>query len=276
MIHIVIDSVAYLSREYVEEHNLTVVPLSYIFEGESTKEPLPGEFDAFYERLQKSKEFPTTSQPSVGNFYLVFDELTKNPEDEVICITLSSGISGTYNSALLAKKESAEDRIYVIDSTFAAAMEARLIEIAVQLRDEGKPAKEIVEAIYDEIPQLSMNLLVDNLEYLKRGGRISGSVAAVGGFLGIKPIITFVEGKLEMKDKVRGMKKAIEKSIADIPKDATWVRVHHILAKDLAEEIAQEIRTQFPEADVALWELGPVIGCHVGPGTVGIAYNGVK
>lgn len=273
MIHIVVDSVAYLAKDYMAEHNITCVPLSYDFEGQNYVEGFPGEFDAFFEQFKKSKSFPTTSQPPMGDFLQVFDKLTENPEDEVICVTLSSGISGTFNSAKLAQAESRTDRIHVVDSTLAAALQGYLVELAVKLRREGKTAQEIVRAMEMEIPHLHIDILVDNLEYLKRGGRISKSVAAIGGMLGIKPIITFVDGKLEMKSKARGMNKALDAVFSEIPKETRWVRIHHILARDKAEEVMARVKDTFPEADVDIWELGPVVGCHVGPGTIGIAYH---
>lgn len=266
------DSVAYATKEWLEEHGATCVPLSYHFQGESKPEEKPGEFAPFFRAFQESDEWPTTSLPPVGVFQEVFDRLTANG-DEVICITLSQKISGTYNAAMLARAQSRSEQIFVIDSTMAAAPELYLAELAYQAGKEGKSGAEMAEELQQVIPELRFYVLVDTLDYLRRGGRIGTVSAALGNILHIRPIITFHEGALTSFDKVRGAKKAVEKIIDSIPEDARWIRVQHVLAADKAEEILARLRASHPKADVGPAEIGPVLGIHVGPGTIGVAFR---
>lgn len=272
LIHLVLDSVAYATGEWLTEHGATCVPLSYHFEGKNVPEGKPGEFADFFDRFSKSSEFPTTSQPSVGAFAEVFDALTENG-DEVICITLSQKISGTYNVAMLARAQSRSEQIFVIDSTLAAAPELYLAERAHRLIQEGKTGAQIQHVLLDEIPEIGFFILVETLEYLRRGGRIGNVSAMLGNLLGIRPIITFEEGALTPFDKVRGEKKAVDQMLASIPKEARWIRVQHVLAEEKAAEILERLHKSHPEADVGSAEIGPVIGIHAGPGTVGVAFR---
>lgn len=232
----------------------------------------PGEFEEFFARFAKSDEFPTTSQPPVGAYQEVFDRLTQNG-DEVICITLSQKLSGTYNSAMLARAQSRSEQIFVIDSTLAAAPELYLAELAHKRAQEGKTGAEIEKELLDEIAHMGFFILVDTLEYLRRGGRIGNVSAVLANLLHIRPIITFEDGALTSFDKVRGAGRAVDKMLESIPADARWIRVQHVLAEEKAESILERLRVSHPHADVGPAEIGPVLGIHVGPGTIGVAFR---
>lgn len=263
---------AYATESWLAEHGATCVPLSYHFEKKNVPEGKPGEFADFFHRFEKSDEIPTTSQPSVGAFAAVFDQLTENG-DEVICITMSQKLSGTYNSAKLAQAQSRIDQIHVIDSTLAAACELYLAELAHRRIRENKGALEIVRELEAEIPHLGFYVLVDTLEYLRRGGRIGNVSAMLGNLLHIRPIITFDDGVLTALDKVRGARRAVDKMLEHIPEDARWIRVQHVLAQEKADRVLARLKEAYPDADVAPAEIGPVLGIHVGPGTIGIAFR---
>lgn len=137
------DSTGYITKEYAEKENITVVPLNYVFGEETGKEPFPGEFDDFFNKLKATKLFPTTSQPSAGEFFDAFNKAFEEGYDEIIAILLSSKLSGTYNSAVLAKNMLENKRITIINSQNAAANLKFLVEDAVEMGKEGKTSEEI-------------------------------------------------------------------------------------------------------------------------------------
>ncbi|KAB3537705.1 DegV family protein [Alkaliphilus pronyensis] len=271
-IQIVTDSTAYLSKEFAKKNDIKVVPLSVNFEGTVSNEGFPGEFDDFFERLATSKDFPTTSQPSAGAFVEVFQEALKE-EKEVIAITISSKLSGTYTSAITATDIVGKESISVVDSLTTAANLKELIDIALVMIDEGFSRKEIVIRLEEEKKKMGILLTVGTLDYLKRGGRLSNTGALLGNLLNIKPIIALKEGKLVSVDKVRGKKKALAKIIENIPNQATVINICHIYALDEALEIKELLMYKFPSAKVDIQVLGPVIGAHLGPKAVGVLFR---
>jgi len=268
-IQIVTDSTAYISKDYIEKNNIEIVPLSVEFCGETQKEGFPGEFDEYFDTLAKSNEFPKTSQPSVGDFVEAFNRAFQEG-DEVVAILLSSKLSGTYNSATIASELVNPEKITVIDSETAVANLKMLIEKAVDLSQSGASRKEIIDMVNKDKKQTSINLTVDSLEYLKRGGRLSNSKALIGSILNIKPIIGLVDGKLIPVDKAKGKRRAMEKMIDMIPSDSKRITICHVQNFDEANKIKVLISEKFGNALIDIDELGPVIGSHIGPKGIGI------
>lgn len=268
-IKIVTDSTAYIDREFAELNNIAIVPLSVNFEGSVSNEGFPGEFDEFFQRLSVSKDFPTTSQPSVG----VFAEVYKKAIDEgqeVVVLTISSKLSGTFNSASAAANLVDPDKISVIDTETIAANLRVLVELALKLSEEGAPRVVIVSTIEAQKKKMGIRLTVGTLEYLKKGGRLSNAGALIGSLLNIKPIIALKDGKLEPVDKVRGRKKALEKIVEDIQDDVTEINIAHIYALDEALELKAELSEKYPNAKIGIQVLGPVVGAHLGPKALGV------
>lgn len=272
MIHIAVDSVAYLSKQWLAEHNVHCFPLSYRYREKEYEEGFPGEFDEFFVAFQQNKDPIQSSQPALGAFMDVFSACTEG-DDEIIYIGVSSKVSGTLQTAIMAKQQLENDRIHIVDSRMGAAPQGYLVEKAVACRNAGMTSEAIIAAVRDEIANLDLYFLVDSLEYLKRSGRIPKSIAAVGQFLGIKPLIGLKDGRLDLKGKVRGSKKAMETLLDCVPQSVDWIRVHHVLALEKAKELMELVKTQFPKANVAIAEIGPVIGGHTGPGTLGISFH---
>ena len=268
-IKIVTDSTAYIEKEFAELNNITIVPLSVNFEGDVSNEGYPGEFDEFFERLSKSKDFPTTSQPSVGAFAEVYEKALAE-DTELIVLTISSKLSGTYNSASTAANLVDSSKISVIDTETAAANLRVLVELALGLSKEGISRAEIVNTINAQKKKMGIRLTVGTLEYLKKGGRLSNTGALIGSLLNIKPIIALKEGKLEPIDKVRGRKKALEKITEDITDDVTEINIAHIYALDEATELKEALSVKFPHAKIGIQVLGPVVGAHLGPKALGV------
>ena len=272
-ITIVTDSTAYIESSYLEEHKIYRVPLYINFEGKTTPEGLPGEFDAFYKQLESSSSFPSTSQPSTGDFMKTFEEIfEKNPQREIIVLTLSSKLSGTYNSACSAAEMVAPEKISVIDSYSAVANLQHLVQITNQLIEEGHSREDIVKTIESQKKRAKVFVTVGTLNFLKKGGRLSGSQAALGSVLNIKPIITLEEGVLRPIDKVRGKKKALDKMVSMIIERPTHLSICHINAEDEAEQLKEKLEANHPELTVGIEIIGPVIGAHLGPKAIGFCY----
>lgn len=271
-IKIVTDSTSYIDKNYTLEEDVSVVPLNYVFDGENYLEGFKGEYDEFFNKLATTDLFPTTSQPSAGDFHQVFQDAFDQGYDEIIAILLSSKISGTYNSAVLAKKMLEDERITIIDSEAAASNLRFLVEDAVNMAKEGKASKEIEEFIEEKKKTMNIYLTTGTLEYLARGGRLSSIQSTLGNLLSIKPIIKLQDGELELLEKVRGKNNALNKILSYVNEDVEKIGVCHILNLEEALKFKETLEDKFPNALVTLDELGPVVGAHLGPKTLGICF----
>ena len=271
-VRIVVDSTCDLLpalRERVRVANLTVY-----FGEEEYIDGVTLTAEGFYEKLAESKVMPTTSQATPFAFGQIFDELVE-AGDEVVCITCSSGLSGTYQSADIAADDH-EGKVFVVDSQNIALSSAILAEYALRLVDEGKSAKEIYEELMAVRGKAHLFAVVDTLEFLQRGGRVSKTVALAGGLLSIKPIIGVVDGKVEMVGKARGNKAAnrqmnqeVEKLGIDLTKP---VLVGYTGVDDtLLQKYLTECEGFWPEGTPSMIVSG-VVGAHAGPGAVAIAF----
>jgi DegV family protein with EDD domain len=268
-VQIVTDSTAYFTKEYAEENDIKIVPLSVTFSGETKDEGFPGEFEDFYRKLQTSKDFPTTSQPPIEAFAKVYEEiLTENKE--IVTIVISEKLSGTYNSAMAAANMTAPDKISVIDSETTVSNLKMLVMIANDMAKQGKSREEIVETIEREKKKMNVVLAASTLEYLKRGGRLSATQATIGNLLNVKPIIGLKDGKLIAVAKVRGKNKAMEYLVDSVPENAVAITVLHILSHDDARQLYRKLQEKFPRIEIEIDEIGPVIGSHLDPGGVGV------
>lgn len=272
-IKIITDSTAYLTKEYANEENISIVPLNYVFGEETGKEAFPGEFEDFYNKLENTKLFPTTSQPSAGEFVAEFNKSFEEGYDEIIAIVLSSKLSGTYNSALLAKNMLEDKKVTIIDSQNAAANMRFLVEDAVEMVKSGKSSKEIEEHLNKKKANMIIYLTTESLEYLSRGGRLSSIQSKLGNLLNIKPILELKNGELALLEKLRGKNKALKAMIDKIPQDTKQISICHILNKDGAEKLREILKEKFPHIEIQIDELGPVIGAHLGPKGIGICIS---
>jgi DegV family protein with EDD domain len=270
-IQIVTDSTGYISKAYADEHHIQVLPLSVHLSGETMEEGYPGEFEDFFRRLSSSEDFPKTSQPSVESFVEVFEEAVRQGK-EVIAIVISSKLSGTYNSASAAARMVDPEKIRVIDSQTSVSNLRFLVEKAHKLAQSGMPSQEIARHIEAARDRMGIRLTVDTLEYLRRGGRLSGAQAYIGNILNIKPVIGLVDGALVSISKTRGKNKAIELIMADIPREVERISICHIMNGEEARSIQSILQERFPTAAISIDDIGPVIGSHLGPRAIGICY----
>jgi DegV family protein with EDD domain len=275
---VVTDTTAYLPDEMCARHDIRRVSLYVSLEGEPRPEIeiAPSEYAEFYERLRKSAEGATTSQPSVGDFTSVYEPLLAEGRD-VVSIHISAGISGTYQAALQARQELIDsgkggDRISVWDSRTACGGQGMMVLAAARAAARGASGADAIDAVERARQQLRSWFAIDTLEYLRKGGRIGSAQAWLGSALQIKPILT-LEEEITPIERVRTRRRAFERMVefAREQKEAGadgWV-VQHIHDADTARRLVDECRQVFDDEPIFVSEIGPVIGAHVGPGLLG-------
>ena len=276
MIRIIIDSTCDYTPEDRKKFDLQMLPLTIHFGTESFLDSIDLDSKSFYHKLRQSKVLPTTSQVPPGDFEDAFRPHIKKG-DEILVITISSLLSATYASAITAAKTVSPGKIHVIDSNSGSFGSALLINRAVKLRDEGKmTAKEIAEDLRALAPRIHLYAVVDSLKYLKMGGRLTGSAALIGTILGIKPLIEVYQGKVKSIDKIRG-ERNINKTLLDYfhkakPKFEYGVTFGNSDAKEGMQEVIKLFKPELEGVDIYQSDLGAVIGTHVGPGVIGVAF----
>jgi DegV family protein with EDD domain len=274
---VVADTTSYLPPELIEQHDVHLVSLYVGIEGEQDREADIDDLHGFYERLRSSDQAVTTSQPSVGDFIAVYEPLLAEGH-EIVSIHLSSGISGTYESAMQARERlTAEgrggERIVVCDSRTGAGGMGLMILAAANAAEGGADAAEANERAAAARKELKIWFAVDTLDYLRRGGRIGAARAWIGTTLKIKPILT-LEDEITPIERVRTRRRAFERMVDygrqrhEAGADG-WV-VQHVQDPETAERLVEACRPIFGSDPVFTSEVGPVIGAHVGPGLLGI------
>ena len=277
MVRIITDSAADFEPAELEKLNVACTPLSVMLADKEYRENIDLSKKEFYELLASTGATPQTSQPSPD---LLFDQFkaAKMAGDEAVYISISSGISGTYQTALITKEDVECDDCYVVDSLNATAGERVLVEYAVRLRDEGKTAKEIVEALEAVRDKVVLFACIDTLEYLYRGGRISQTVYKLGTMAQVKPIIRVSEeGTIEVPAKAMGMRKGMDQLCKRLEqqKPAADHKIYVMYTGDrtIGETLAQKVAAmgyEIPDAQIV--QVGAVIGSHIGPNACGIVY----
>ena len=276
MIKIITDSTSDINADYAQQLQVDIVPLKVIMNGKEYKDRIDLQAKQFYQLLADSEVLPTTSQPSPQDFLDYYEEAKKNNES-VIVITLSGKVSGTYQSACIAKNLAEYDDIFVIDS-FNATQGLRLIvEKAVQLRNEGQNAKDIYTFIAEYKKKVHIFALVDTLEYFYKGGRLSKTSAAMGTLLKFKPIVGLQDGNLVLLSKARGVQKATSKIIDIIKENGEMdvnepVSIGYTGSDEGLDKFEEKLKEEFGFHDPLHGIVGPVIGTHAGPGAKLIAY----
>lgn len=273
-VRIVTDSTADIPAELREKLGIAMVPLKVLFGQEVFRDAVDIGPEQFYAKLAEASDMPTTSQPSPVEFQEVYQKLAEEGDGPIISIHLSSKMSGTYQSAVLAKSMIEGDAdIEVVDSRSASYGNGLLVVAAAEAAKQGKSKEEILELIAKLRQEQRLYFLVDTLEYLQRGGRIGKAAALFGSLLNIKPILSIAaEGEVYSVDKIRGQKKAMNRIVDLLQQDMGGKPIHLILAytteRETAEELKSLISQHFTLESVHYTHIGPVIGTHVGPGTV--------
>ena len=277
MVRIITDSAADFEPFELEKLNITCVPLKVLLDGSEYEENVNLGKDQFYELLASTGATPKTSQPSPQILMDLFED-TKKAGDEAIYISLSSALSGTYQTAAMTCEDADSDACHVFDSLNATGGQRLLVEYAVRLRDEGKSAKEIVAGLESIRDKVVLFACIDTLEYLYRGGRISQTVYKLGTMAQVKPIIRVSEeGAIEVPAKAMGMRKGMDQLCKRVeqqkPSAAHNFYVMYTADRTIGQTLAQKISAlgyEIPEERII--QVGAAIGSHIGPNACGIVY----
>ena len=275
---IVTDSTAYIPKEILDEHHIYMLPLIVNIDGESYREDVDLTATAFYEKLNKISTFPSSSQPAVGEVYELFQKLEKE-YDAIISISLSSGISGSFQTISTLVGEFPDYPIYPIDSEISCYPQARMVLEAARLAKQGMDAKEIVKQVEQLKSRTSAYFMVDDLINLQKGGRLSSGAALMGSMLKIKPILHFEDKKITVYEKIRTKKKALQLILDLLAKDNETVdyplivTVIHANREESARELVQQIENRHPDVRCEMSYFGAVIGTHLGEGALGITWT---
>jgi DegV family protein with EDD domain len=273
MLHLVTDSTSDLLADEARALGASVVPLTVRFGDEQFRDGIDLDAPSFYRRLTSSPVMPTTSQPSPEEFAEVYRTLLAAPGDEVVSVHISSKLSGTMQSALLAARDVDAQRVHVVDSESVSAGIQLLLRLAAEQRDEGADAASIVRNLEAARSRLMVLVLLDTLTYVHKGGRIGRAQAFLGGVLNLKPLLQVhveVEPVARVRSRQQGIARMVELVRGQGPLRS--VAMMHSAAAEGAEELRRRLVEALPEIDIPLGQLGPVVGTYAGPGAIGVAW----
>ena len=274
-IKIVVDSASDYPDYALKQDGITCVHMGINFGDEYYSAGVDITTDEFFEKLIEGKYFPKTSQPSLQEYLELFED-AKEKNDSIVYIALSSKLSGTYQSAIVAKQMCDYDEIYILDSQMATIPIAIMAKKATQLVSQGYNAKDIYDKLKELQPKIKLYAVIDTLEYLYKGGRLSKAATGLGMLANIKPVVTLKDGNVEVKAKAMGRKKATAKVI-EFMKSSSIDEEYPVLGiytynkencLHFMAELAENGINTYPDP-VAV---GSTIGTHVGPGSFGIVY----
>lgn len=282
-IAVMTDSTSYLSQELLDKYQIPVAPLSVIFDdGETFVESNDVDMEQFYHKMLSLKTPPTTSQPAIGEWIQRYEALRDQGYTDIIVICLSSGISGSYQSATQAGEMVEGVNVHSFDSKLAAMMEGSYVLHAINLVDKGFSPDDIIQELSAIREHTTAYLFVDDLKNLQKSGRITGAQAWVGTMLKMKPVLRFEDGKIVPEEKVRTKKRAyksLEENIMRIASELDEVTIFVINGDKIEEGKAfyRELKEKYPESyNIHYSEFGPVVATHLGSGGLGLGCFGKK
>ena len=277
-VRLVIDSASDIEYSMAMEKGWVFLPITVSFGEEQLKDGIDINASSFYDRLIESDVMPVTSQITPYVYQQTFDKIIESGDTPIV-ITLSSKLSGTYQSACVAA-ENAAAKVYVIDSLNAALGEALIVEYADRLVRQGLSPEEIVEKVEEKKEKIRLLALLDTLEYLKKGGRISSAVAFAGALLSIKPVIAVEDGEVKLVGKARGSKNGnnllaeMIRNCGGIDYSMPYTLAYSGNSDALLKKYLEDSKHLWAEdADkMPVMRIGATIGTHVGPGAIGVAF----
>ncbi len=275
MIRIITDSLCDLTMERAKELNIDILPLTVSFGEENYKCGIELTNEQFYEKLETNPNNPSSAAVNPYEFEEVFQRYV-DAGDDIIAILFSKHMSATYQSATIAADNINSDKLTLIDCENGAMGQALLIETAVSLRDAGLSAAEITEKITALLPKTKTFIVVDTLEYLKRGGRVSKSAAFIGNLIKLHPVLQVVADGAKPVDKVKGKKSAnawLINKLLQFPADTSYkVIIGHSNNLERAEAFKKQLKEAGITNDIFITCIGPIVGTHIGPNCLGIGY----
>jgi DegV family protein with EDD domain len=273
VVRIVTDSTADLTAEQQQAAGITVVPLNVHFGDQVFRDHVDLSTDEFFRRLKASPQLPRTSQPSVGAFEEAFRKLREGG-DEIVSVHLSSKVSGTYNSALMAAQSVGEGKIDVVDSLSTSMALGFMALEGAKLARAGRDRQTVSECLRGLVPKARVICVVDTLTYLERGGRIGKARALLGSLLNVKPILQLKDGEVVPLGRARGRPQALNRLVELLERDGkvSQLAIMHGAARADAEQLRERVASTYPGVDIQLTEIGAVLGTHTGPGVIGFTY----
>ena len=275
-VKIISDSSAYLPQKYVDQYDITVLPLSLIWDGKSYRDGVDITATEFYTRQVNATSLSTTSQVTVGQYSEAYQKLLGEGH-EILVLPISMGISGSYYSALQALSEFPGKPIELIDTKLVSMALSFMVLTVARAAEKGADLVSCKHAAMEAYPKIGVYFTVETLKYLAAGGRIGGAKKFLGTALDIKPVLAIVDGKIEPVASVRTKRKAMEKMLDLVEKDAAGrqpvkVSVFHANVPEEAQEFLDKAAKRFGAVESILSEVSPAVGSHTGPGTISIAY----
>lgn len=273
---VVTDSTAFLPDRIAKHKDLFIVPIPVILGGKIYNEGIDIEADEYYGLLKSSKEFPTTSQPALGEVIELYEALAAKGYDTILSIHLSAGISGFVGTLMGIRDEIKGVKVIPYDSKITSMPMGHMVEAALDGIDQGQSIEEIIDHLDMIRDNTYAYLIVEDLNNLVRGGRLTNGAALIAGLLKIKPILTFDEGKIILYEKIRSSKKAFNRAEEiiglremEINRPVKFYVIH---ANNLAvaKEEKAKLQKKYPEAEIEIGHFGPVIGTHLGEKAIGL------
>lgn len=275
-IAVVVDSTAVIDDELLKSNsNLYSLPLHLLIDNKSYRDGLDITPSEFCDKMNECLHLPTTSQPNVGDVFNLLEEITEHYE-YIIYITISSKLSGTFQTGVLVKNQISKDKIIVFDSLFTSTIQKQMAIKALELAKNGSSITDIIENLEYIKSNSEIYLVVDDLKHLRRTGRISLSMASLGQVMKIKPILYFDKGEIVLKYKVRTINKVYSKLMELISDDNltpnSKIIIAHANGYDYALKLKEMVSKVYPENDILIEELSPVISVHTGEKSVGLSW----
>jgi DegV family protein with EDD domain len=275
-VKIISDSSAYLPQQYVDQYDITILPLSLIWDGKSYRDGVDIQATEYYTRQATATTLSTTSQVTVNAFKEAYQKLLDHG-NEILVLPISSGISGTYDSATQALADFKGKPIELIDTKLVSMALSFMVLTAARAAEKGANLLSCKHAALEAYPKIGVYFTVDTLKYLAAGGRIGGAKKFLGTALDIKPVLAIIDGKIEPVASVRTKRKAMDKILDLIEKDIAGrkpvrISVFHANVPVEAADLQQRAATKFGAVEAILSEVSPAVGSHTGPGTISIAY----
>lgn len=272
MIHLIVDSTFGIEEQYAKEKGIEVVNLKLILDEEVRDEGFEKDWSDFYNKLETSKSFPTTSQPSPEEFKDAINKvLQRDNEAQILILTITQSLSGTINSATLAAKSFENENIIAMDSKTGTAGGRILVEELMELIEKGASFDQVIAQTKVLQQQIQVDFIPETMEYLKRGGRIGTLSATLASILKIKPIFRFKDGVVTVAKKVLGFSRAVGDMVMQVPKTFKKIYLLYIHRTENVEVLKQKVENILGVKEPKVLALEPVFGAHVGIGAVGIA-----
>ncbi len=275
-VSIITDSTAYLPKQFIDQYDIDVIPLTLLWEGKSYRDGVDITAAEFYTRLKTAATLPTTSQ-STANDYITHVQKALDKGNSVLILPISSGISASYQSALVAMRDFEGKPVELLDTKLTSMALGFMVLAAARAAKKGASLAECKAVAQKAFEHIGVYFTVESLKYLHKGGRIGGAKRLFGSVLQIKPILKLQDGKIDATESVTTRNKALERMVELVKKDVNGrkpvrISVFHALETELATALQERLNQEMDVEEGILAEISPAVGAHVGTGTIAIAW----